>query len=265
MKIGFIGAGKMAEAMIASLLKAGAAAPADIAASDVSEERRRAVAERYGVGVSADNAGVVAGAEIVVLAVKPQNLAEVLAQIAPAVTPKHLVISIAAGKKIAGIEALIPGARVIRVMPNVACLIGEGMSAFAAGSRATAEDRRTAAALLASFGQAVELPEEQFDAVTALSGSGPAFFAYVLDRLAEAAVAEGLDRESAARLAAQTMLGTARLLMEKRLPPRELIAMVASPKGTTVAGLGVLDASPIGQILRDTISAAAKRSRELSG
>ena len=265
MKISFVGSGRMAGAMIASLIRAKVAQPSEIFASDVDAERRNALKRQCGVNVYAGNTVVLGMANVVILAVKPQTLDEVLQEIAPAVTREHLVISIAAGRKIADIEAVLPHARVVRVMPNVACLVSEGMSAFALGARAQESDRHLVRKLLTSFGRAAELAEEQFDAVTALSGSGPAFYAYVLELMARAGIAEGLPESEARLLAAQTMLGTARLLLDKQMSAKDLIAMVASPKGTTAAGLSVLEASAIGTVLEETIRAAARRSRELSG
>jgi pyrroline-5-carboxylate reductase len=149
-------------------------------------------------------------------------------------------------------------------MPNMPCLVGEAMSAFAAASGVSARDRQTARRLLACFGEALELPEKQLDAVTALSGSGPAFFAYVLNAMAEAAAKEGLRRKDALFLAEQTMLGTARLLMEKKLDPEDLVRSVASARGTTAAGLDVMDRAGLAETLRRAIRSAARRSRELS-
>lgn len=264
MKVGFIGAGKMAEAILAALVASGVVKAAEITASDVSEARRRRMRRRYGAGVTARNRTVVARAQVVFLAVKPQQLDAVLEEIAPAVTRSHLFISIAAGKTIARLEALLPDARVIRVMPNLPCVVGEGVSAFCAGSRATRADRGTADALLSSCGKVLELPEELFDAVTAVSGSGPAFFAYLLNCVVEAGTAEGLTRADALLLAEQTMLGTARLLMEQNIDPQALIDAVTSAKGTTAAGRAVLEKSSVPGVLRRTIRAAARRSRELS-
>lgn len=262
-KVGFIGAGKMAEAILAGLLARGAARPDDIFASDVSEERLAQVHGLYGVGTTTDNVEVVARSATLVLAVKPQQLDEVLRRLAPHVTPAHLVVSIAAGKRTAHIEAFLPAARVVRVMPNLACLVGEGMNVFTRGIRASADDGKNVADLLACCGRAMELPESLFDAVTALSGSGPAFFAYLLDRLVDGAVKEGLSRSDALVLAEQTMLGTARLLSEKRLQPAELAAAVTSAKGTTAAGREVLETTAVAELLERTIQAAARRSREL--
>ncbi len=163
------------------------------------------------------------------------------------------------------IESRLPvGTPVVRVMPNLPCTVGEGMSVYCLGRRARRADARTAVRLLTCFGRVREVPERLFDAVTALSGSGPAFFAYVLDALARGAQKEGLTRSDALLLAEQTMLGTARLLLDTGQEPEALIQAVASPKGTTVAGLTVLTASPVSTILARAIRAAARRSRELS-
>lgn len=264
MRIGSIGAGKMAEAILGALLRSGLATADRTVASDVSAERRARVRRRFRIKTCADNGTVMKAASVVFLAVKPQQLDAVLQELAPHATRRHLFISIAAGKTISRLQGLLPGARVIRVMPNMGALVGEGMSAWCAGPRATAADRRLAARLLASFGQVLELPEKKFDAVTALSGSGPAFFTYLLDCMAESAVAEGLTRSEALQLAEQTMLGAARILIGRRTDPRDLIKAVASPRGTTEAGLKVLDASDVAAVLRRTIRAASARSRELS-
>jgi pyrroline-5-carboxylate reductase len=161
-------------------------------------------------------------------------------------------------------EALLPCGRVVRVMPNIACLAGAGMNVLARGTRATEADAAQVREMLECCGRALELPEEQFDAVTALSGSGPAFFAYLLNCLVEGAVKEGLPREAALMLAAQTMSGTARLLQEKGLAPMELAAAVTSAKGTTAAGREILENDEVAAVLWRTLQAAARRSRELS-
>ena len=264
MKVGFIGAGRMAEAMIQSLVKAGVVNARDLCASDISATRRRFVQRRYGISTSSRNKSVVAAANIVFLAVKPQDLEGALGGIAGEVGRKHLVISIAAGWKIRSIESFLPQARIVRVMPNLPCLVSEGMSAFCVGAGVTPADRKKAVTLLSCFGRVLALPEEQFDAVTAVSGSGPAFFAYVLDIVAEAGVSQGMKRKDALMLAEQTMLGTAKLLTEKKIEPRDLVKAVASSKGTTAAGLAVLEKSSVAGVLTRTIRAAAERSRELA-
>jgi pyrroline-5-carboxylate reductase len=263
MKIAVIGLGKMGEAVAASLLRARAAVPHEIFASDISAERRNLVKRVYGINVYSRNTVPAGEAHVVFLAVKPQDLDAVLREIAPVLTAKHLVISIAAGKKTAFLQSRAGAARVIRVMPNLASVVGEGMSVFCGGKTATAADKKTAAGLLASFGRVLELPEDRFDAVTAVSGSGPAFFCYFLRCLADAGVKEGLTRDAALALARQTMLGTSRLLAERGLDPDELIEAVASPKGTTQAGLAALSKSSMCRIVERAVRAAAERSAEL--
>jgi pyrroline-5-carboxylate reductase len=262
-KIGFIGAGKMAEAMMTGFIARQAVGADDILAADVSGERLEEISRRHGIRITLDNAEVVRDSRVCVLAVKPQQLDEVLRVLATGFTQDHLIVSIAAGKTTGHIESLLPRGRVIRVMPNIACLAGEGMNVFTRGRRATGEDAEQVARLLRCCGQAAELPETLFDAVTALSGSGPAFFAYLLDRFVDGAVKEGMPRDQALLLATQTMLGTARLLMEKRWEPAELAAAVTSAKGTTAAGREVLETPAMAEVLGRTIEAAAKRSREL--
>ena len=264
MMIGFIGAGKMAEAIMAGLLRQQFAQPGQILASDVSAERLATLRKEYKIGVTGQNTEVVSQSQCCVLAVKPQQLDAVLHELAPHLTPDHLVISIAAGKQTAGLESLLPHGRVVRVMPNIACLAGEGMNVYTRGSRATEEDAATVQELLGCCGLALELPEAQFDAVTALSGSGPAFFAWVLDRLVDGAVQEGLSRDQALVLASQTMLGTARLLQTTGMEPADLAAAVTSAKGTTAEGRAVLENESTADILKRTVAAAARRSRELS-
>lgn len=262
-KIGFIGAGKMAEAMISSLIANQFASPDEMMVSDISGERLAMLRREYGVRITPANVEVVTQAPVCVLAVKPQQLSEVLCDVAPTVSGNHLMVSIAAGKSTTYLESLLPAGRVVRVMPNIACLVGAGMNVFTRGSRATAEDGAEVAKLLNCCGRALEVPESLFDAVTALSGSGPAFFAYVLDRLVEGAVKEGLPRDQALILAAQTMAGTAQLMLQKNMNPSDLATAVTSAKGTTAAGREVLETPVMADILERTIQAAARRSREL--
>lgn len=264
MKTGFVGAGKMAEAIIASLLGSKTLEAHEIFASDINADRREELKKKYGINVYSKNSLTVAAAEVVFLSVKPQDVDAVLMEIASDIAEKHLVVSIVAGRHVSSIEAALPSARVIRVMPNLASLVSEGMSVFCLGGKATPSDKTSVAKLFSCLGKALELPEHQFDAVTALSGSGPAFLSYLLEGMAQAATEQGLRREDALLLAEQTMLGTSRLLMEHNTDPMDLIKSVASAKGTTAAGMAVLEQSPIFDILRGTIQAAAERSRELS-
>jgi pyrroline-5-carboxylate reductase len=264
MRIGFLGAGKMAEAILAGLIRNQIVPAADIHIREVVPQRCRDLRRRYRVSVAATATELVQGSDVVFLAVKPQDLDTLLQEIAPALTTRQVVISIAAGKTLPHLQKLAGSRiRLVRVMPNLAMMVGEGMSAFCLGRKARPADRKLTARLLGCCGRAIELPERHFHAVTALSGSGPAFFAYALAGLADAAIEEGLPPEAARLLAEQTMLGAARYLLETGLTPEALIQAVASPKGTTAAGLAVLDKSPLRLILGHTIQAAAQRSAEL--
>jgi pyrroline-5-carboxylate reductase len=264
MSIGFIGAGKMAEAMMTGMIDRKYVAAGRIVAGDVDARRLADLQGRLGIRVVFSNVDVVREADICFLAVKPQQLGAVLSEIAASVTDGHLLVSIAAGKRIEGMEALLSRGRVMRVMPNIACLAGAGMSVYARGARVTDADAARVGEMLDCCGCAMELPEAQFDAVTALSGSGPAFFAYMAGCLADGAVREGLSGDVALTLAAKTMEGTARLILEKGISPAELAAAVTSAKGTTAAGREVLEAGAVEYVLSRTIMAAASRSRELS-
>jgi len=265
MRIGFLGSGKMAEAILAALIRNGIVKASEVLACDVVADRRAFLKQRYRVGITDSAEKLVQSSDVIILAVKPQDLDAVLRQVAPLLQSRKLLISIAAGKTLAHLQRLV-GARVriVRVMPNLPVMVGEGMSVFCLGSRARPADRRLVSRLLGCCGRVLELPERHFDAVTALSGSGPAFFAYVMEALAAGARRAGLPASAARALSAQTMLGTARYLLETERDPSEFIQAVASPKGTTAAGLKVLYSSALQGILGRTIHAAAKRSRELS-
>jgi pyrroline-5-carboxylate reductase len=265
MRIGFIGAGKMAEAMISALLRRQAVAPDHIMAIDIDPERLSQMGRQFSIRTAADPNEALRFATVLILAVKPQQLPDLLKSLAPTMTADRLVISIAAGKPLAFYETAWPAARMVRVMPNVACLVGEAMSVFALGRNATAADRETVEFLLGCFGKFCALPESHFDVVTALSGSGPAFLAYLAERLAAAAEENGLPADSARLLTAQTLLGTARLLLDGVYPsPRALMDAVTSTRGTTAAGRQILESSDVGEVLRQTIRAATLRSQELS-
>jgi len=265
MRIGFLGAGKMAEAILSALIRNRVVPAAQIMIRDVVAERRAYIRRRYGVCTAVTSTDLVEACEVVILAVKPQDLDELLKHVAPALDKRHVVLSIAAGKTLAHLQKLAGRhVRLVRVMPNLAVMVGEGMSAFCLGRQAKPADRKLAARLLGCCGRVVELDERHFDAVTALSGSGPAFFTYLMSALSEAAEAEGLPADAARLLAEQTMLGAARYLLETGIDPNEFVQAVASPKGTTAAGMAELEAPAVRRILRRTIQAAARRSHELS-
>jgi pyrroline-5-carboxylate reductase len=263
MKIGFVGAGKMAEAILASLLDADVCEAGDIYASDISGERCESLIGQYGIQASTQTREVVNASDIVVFAVKPQELDQALAGLDACAAGK-LVVSIAAGKPLSYFEGKLPDSRLVRVMPNLACQVGEGMSVYCGGASATWEDLSLVARIFSASGRTLQLSESLFDVVTALSGSGPAFFAYVLDAMVEAAIGEGMPHDTAMMLAEQTMLGTAKVLLDTAIPPSEFMERVASKGGTTAAGFEVLGKSSVGSDLQATIRAATRRSRELS-
>jgi len=261
--IGFLGAGNMAEALIRGLLRGPAACEA-ILASGPRAERMAELRERYNIVTSVDNLTLVERAEILVLSVKPQIMRRVLDQISDRVRPDALVVSIAAGIPIAAIEArLKPGTRVIRTMPNTPALVDAGATAISAGGHATAADLETAKRIFDAVGVTVILDESQLDAVTGLSGSGPAYIFLILEALSDAGVKVGLSRRTATLLAAQTVLGSAKLLLETNEHPGRLKDMVTSPGGTAITGLHTLEHGGVRTTLMDAVEAATKRSHEL--
>ncbi|MBM4363531.1 MAG: pyrroline-5-carboxylate reductase, partial [Deltaproteobacteria bacterium] len=245
-RVGFIGAGNMAEALIAGLLAAKLAEPGNIIASDPRAARREDLSARLGIQVTGENAGVAARADVLFLAVKPQVAPEVLAELGAAIGGRHLLLSIVAGLGVATIEAaLAPGTRVVRTMPNTPSLVRAGVTALAAGTAATAEDVTVAEHLFGAVGRTLVVKEGALDAVTGLSGSGPGYALLVIEALADAGVRVGLPRDASLLLAAQTMLGTARLLLETGDHPARLRDAVTSPGGTTAAGLAVLESRAV--------------------
>jgi pyrroline-5-carboxylate reductase len=265
MRIGFLGAGKMAEAILAPMLQTGLSDPWDVMACDKAEDRRELMAKQFGVVVTDDVAETVKECKVLVLAVKPQDLDALLGEVKKALTDKHLLISIAAGKTLAALkQAAGPKPRLVRVMPNLAVMVQEGMSVYCAAKNAKAADKKLVAQIFGNAGSVLELGEKHFDAVTALSGSGPAFFAFMMQAMIEGAVALGLPKDAARLLAEQTMIGTGIYLQNTSRDTAEFIQAVASPKGTTAAGLSVLEKSPVKAALAKTLAAAAARSAELS-
>lgn len=265
-KVGFIGGGNMAGALVKGLLAAGRFAAADLVVSDASTDARRRLEGTHGVETLADNAEVARRAPVFVLAVKPQVMDDVLAEIRSAIEPRHLVISIAAGIPLARLEAGLGGdARVVRVMPNTPALLGKGMSVAVAGRHATRRDLEETVRLFESVGDAVAIEREDLmDAVTALSGSGPAFVYAFAEHLIAGGVAIGLDEALATRLAFATLDGASAMLRAGERTPRELREMVSSPGGTTLAGLAVLGDRDFGGTVAAALAAAAARSRELA-
>lgn len=262
-RIGFLGAGAMGEALAGGLVAAGVPR-GQIRLADPEPARRDAVEAALGVATSDDNAALVRDSDVVVLAVKPGLVATVLSQRGVGST-QPLWISIAAGVSLAKLAAALPaGARVIRAMPNTPALVRAGATAYAANAAATPEDRALAHALFASAGSAWEAPDESLlDAVTGLSGSGPAYVFVFLEALADAGVRVGLPRDVAQQLATQTVLGAAQLARDSGVHPAQLKDRVTSPGGTTIAGLARLEAAGFRAAVLDAVEAATRRSREL--
>jgi pyrroline-5-carboxylate reductase len=262
---GFIGSGRMATALIKGMIRAGLAPADSIIASDPLPAARTLLQAETGVSISDSNLEVARQSNVLVLAVKPQSMREVLDELRPAVTAEHLVVSVAAGVTIASIdEGLGERGRLVRVMPNTPALVGEGASAYAMGPRTVAEDEAVVKGCLESVGRAVRVPESLLDAVTGLSGSGPAFVYLMIEALSDGGVRAGLPRDVATLLAAQTVLGAAMTVRQTGLHPGVLKDQVASPGGTTIAGLHALERGGVRGALMDAVAAAARRSAELA-
>ncbi|MBP7331810.1 MAG: pyrroline-5-carboxylate reductase [Firmicutes bacterium] len=265
-KIGFIGGGAMCEALVTGLFRAGLVAPSQVYISDVSEQRREQLGQKLGVNTMADNCAVTGAADIVIISVKPHVAAVVFKEIAAVARPEQIFISIAAGVTISQIESCLAGPiPVIRVMPNTPCLVGEGASAVSAGRYAGEDSVKAAMAIFNAAGKAVEVPESLLDCVTGLSGSGPAYMYLILESLADGAVRLGLPANIAGELAAQTMLGAAKMVLETKEHPAKLKNMVTTPGGTTAAGLFALEEGALRSVLMKAVAGATRRSREMSG
>ncbi|HKO52209.1 MAG TPA: pyrroline-5-carboxylate reductase [Polyangiaceae bacterium] len=263
-KIGLLGAGNMAGALIRGLLNSRTLAPEQIRASDLRGDLLSQLETSYGIITHGDNSELLAWANVVVLAVKPQVMGQVLEQVSSAIDSNTLVISIAAGVPLAAIEARLPGGtRVLRAMPNTAAIALAGATGIAPGSHATPEDVRFAQTLFDAIGRSVVLDESALDAVTGLSGSGPAYVMVMIDALADGGVKVGLNRETALLLAAQTVYGSAKLLLETGEHPGRLKDMVTSPGGTTIAGLHALEAGGLRHTLMNAVELATRRATEL--
>lgn len=262
--IGFVGGGNMAEALIRGLVRGGHVPAERVWVSGPRAERMAELKGAYAIRATSDNREVARQSQIVVLSVKPQILDRVLLEIADAVAPGALIISLAAGVSTAAIERrLASGARVIRSMPNTPAVVGAGATAIAAGSHAEASDLDLARFVFDAVGITVVLDENQLDAVTGLSGSGPAYIFLILEALADAGVKVGLSRRTAQKLAAQTVMGSAKLLLDTDGHPGQLKDMVTSPGGTAIAGLHTLEQGGLRTTLINAVEAATLRSREL--
>ncbi len=262
-KIGFIGGGAMAEALIRGMLKAELVSAGQITINDVSNERLSYLKSTYDMNISLDSQDIASRADILFLTVKPQILNNVLDTIAPVVAKTTIVISVAAGAKILTLQSKMPGVPIVRVMPNTPVAVGEGMSAIALGKYAGAGTGEVAAAIFSSVGRVVTVDESSMDAVTGLSGSGPAYVFVLIDALADAGVRVGFSRQNALLLAAQTLLGSAKMVLETGEHPAKLRDMVTSPGGTSIAGVHMLEQKGVRAALIDAVMVATHRSQEM--
>lgn len=253
----------MAEAIICGIIKNKLFLSKNIFASDKDIRKLNSISKNYSINVSQDNIKAVWSGDIIVLAVKPQIAGDILGQIKDHLDSSKLFISIAAGISLAYLESRLKNIPAIRVMPNNPCIIGEGMSVLAKGRWATQKDLRLCEKIFSSLGKCIALDEKYLNAVTALSGSGPAFIYKIIEGLLDGGAAAGLPKKIASTLVLQTALGAIKTIYETGREPKELIEMVASPNGTTIEGLKIMDEAKINQIMCDTVKAAYLRAVEM--
>lgn len=264
-QFGFIGAGQMATALASGWLRAGLADHEGCWAADPVEASRDAFAAATGIRTGSENRAVAAASDVVILAVKPQDMDGVLADLRPVLNARHLVVSIAAGMTLARLAGgLDAGCRLVRVMANTPCLVQASAAAYTEGPNATPDDVALIDRLLNAVGRAFKVPEKLLDAVTGLSGSGPAFVFTMIEALSDGGVLMGLPRDVAATLAAQTVFGAAKLVLESGQHPAVLRDRVASPGGTTIAGLAALERGGARSAIMAAIEAATRRAAQLS-
>lgn len=264
LRFAFIGGGNMAEALLKGLLRGLAVEPHRIMATDVLAERRQYLESAYGITASADNAQAVKRSDVVILAVKPQVMADVLGNIAAAMTRDKLVISIAAGITLQTLQnAFGVDKRVVRVMPNTPALVLSGAAGISPGAATTADDVTLVEQIFNAVGRSVVVGDEMMDAVTGLSGSGPAFVFAIIEGLSDGGVLSGLPRPMATLLAAQTVLGAAKMVLETGKHPGELKDMVTSPAGTTIAGMQALESGALRGLMMEAVRCATERSAAL--
>ena len=263
MKIGVIGVGRLGSALVRGFLRAGVK-PKDLIANDIDAEKLSSLRRSTGIKRAPSNRALVEGCDVVFISVKPKELDGVLSEIAE-VAGERLITSTVAGARVRRFESKLKEAKVVRTMPNIACSVGEGMMVYCFGRRLRRADRKAARGILHMLGPTLELPEDAFDLVTGLSGSGPAYFSLVVKALAEAGARWGLSKEAALKLASQTAKGTGEMLLRSGLSPEELIEVVTSPGGTTEAGLEELERMKVVEIFKEAVSAATERAKELKG
>jgi pyrroline-5-carboxylate reductase len=264
MKIALIGGGNMGEAMLVAILAKALARPASISVSDVSSSRLEHLKKKYAVTVTSDNIEAVVGKDIVILAVKPQNLPEVMAGLKGKLKSGQLVLSIIAGARIKTISQGLNHNAIVRAMPNTPAQVGEGMSVWAATPAVNKEQKQATKAILGAMGRELYVADEGYlDMATAVSGSGPAYFFLMVEALVEAAIEIGLPADMAQELVVQTMLGSGKFIRQSGEPPAELRKKVTSPGGTTAAALAQFEKGAFGEMVRRAVRAAYERAKEL--
>lgn len=261
--IGFIGGGNMAEAIIKGVRSQESRVRRDIIVSEPKEERRKYLEQSYGIKTTNSNKEVASSCNIIILAIKPQNMAEVLNEITDVITEEKTVVSIAAGITLSYLQSKLKTKKLIRVMPNAPTIVQEGMSVMSLCECFSDKDIAIVRDIFMSIGKVLTLPEKYMNAVTALSGSGPAFIAFFIEAAIAAGEKMGLSKDHASELAIQTLIGTARLL-DEGMPPEKIREMVTSPGGTTAAGLKIFEEKGIKDIVYDAMLAAKKRAEELA-
>lgn len=262
-RIGFIGGGAIAEALIKGVIEAGLAGPEQISVSDISAERLATLAGQYAVTTFTDNMSVAKQSDIVFLTVKPHIVNQAAQDIQSVLSQETLIVSVAAGIPLGQIESVLPTNPVIRVMPNTPVSVGAGMSAFSLGSKATSVHGSIVRTILDAVGKSMMVGEELMDAVTGLSGSGPAYAFVLIDALTDAGVRVGFPRQIAKLLAAQTLFGAAKMVLETGVHPAELRDGVTSPGGTAITGVHIMEQRGVRAALIDAVVAATEKSREM--
>ncbi len=264
MKLGVIGLGNMATAMIGGIIKSGLFAPADITGADAYAPQREKAEKSFGIGTCADNAEAAGGRDYVIIAVKPQIYDDVLPEVAKAHKTDAVIISIAPGKTLSYLEGILGNdTKIVRLMPNTPALVGEGCTGACRNKNVSDDEFAFVMKILSGFGKAYEVKESQMDAVVAVSGSSPAYVFMLIDAMADGAVAEGLDRATAIKMAAQAVLGSAKMVLETGRHPAELKDMVCSPAGTTIDAVAVLEESGFRGAVIDAMGACAEKSRKI--
>lgn len=262
-KISFIGGGKMATAIMQGIINSKQFMPENITVSDKNPEALKVLKEKFGVNITENNVEAVKNSDIILFAVKPFVLRDVLNEIKDTVTDKHTVLSIAAGISIKTIEEILGNVPVVRIMPNTPALVNSGMSAVCKGHYADDKNEKIALDIMRSVGEVIKSEEKYIDMITAISGSGPAFYYYVINEIAKAGLKSGLDYETCLKLSAQTALGSAKMILETGVSPEQLIINVTTPGGCTAVGNDVLKERGTDKILFETIEKTAQKAFEL--